>query len=39
MPRLTKEYKQAVQAIPLDELQKIVLKAASQNPNRKRIII
>ncbi len=32
MPRLSKEFKQAIKGIPLDELQKIVLKAASQNP-------
>lgn len=31
MPRLSKEFKQAIQTIPLEELQKIVLKAASKD--------
>jgi hypothetical protein len=31
MPRLSKEFKQAIQQIPIDELQKIVLQVASKN--------
>ena len=32
MPRLSKEFKHAIQEIPIDELQKIVLQVASKNP-------
>jgi hypothetical protein len=32
MPRLSKEFKQAIQEIPIDELQKRVLQVASKNP-------
>ena len=31
MPRLTKEFKRAIQEIPLDELQKLVMQFASKN--------
>ena len=32
MPRLSKEFKQAIQEIPLEELQKLVMQFASKNP-------
>jgi hypothetical protein len=32
MPRLSKEFKQAIQEIPLKELQKLVMEFASKNP-------
>jgi hypothetical protein len=32
MPRLSKEFKQAIQEIPVEELQKLVMQFASKNP-------